>query len=42
MKVLIKDVNKKDAKLLIKWWNANTEFYHFKRKSGKLFNIIRQ
>lgn len=42
MKVLIKNVSKKDAKQLIKWWNAHTEFYHFKKKNGKLYDIIRQ
>jgi len=28
--------------IILKESQANTEFYHFKRKSGKLFNIIRQ
>jgi hypothetical protein len=41
-KILINNVSKSDAKELIKWWNANTPFYHFKLKSfGKLYNIVR-
>lgn len=42
MILLIKNVNKSDAKKLIDWWNANIKYYHFKRKSGKLYNIMRQ
>jgi hypothetical protein len=40
--VLIERVNKSDARKLISWWNAHTPYYHFKRKSGKLYDIIRQ
>ena len=45
-KVIISDVNDKDAKKLIKWWNANTKYYHFKKRNrnsryGK-FDVMRQ
>jgi hypothetical protein len=40
----IKDVNKKDARKLVNWLDANTKYYHFIQKQcfGKLYNIIRQ
>jgi hypothetical protein len=41
-KVLFFRVTKKDAGLLVKWWNANTAFYHFRVKIGKLYQVIRQ
>jgi len=42
MKDLINNVSLSDAKKLIKWWNANTEFYHFLDKEGKRFKVLRQ
>lgn len=41
-KVIHSGVNKSDANKLVSWWNANTAYYYFKKKSGKLYNIIRQ
>jgi hypothetical protein len=43
-KPFIADVSESDAKKLISWWNANTNYYHFKQKQnyGKLWNVIRQ
>ena len=45
-KVIMSDVNDKDAKKLIKWWNANTKYYHFKKRNGRnkfgKFDVVRQ
>jgi hypothetical protein len=45
-KVLFSNVTKKDSRLLVSWWNANTSFQHFRqfvyKFHGKSFyNIIR-
>lgn len=42
MKTLFENVSKSDARKLISWWNANTRHYHFKQKSGRLWNVMRQ
>ena len=48
MILLIKDINKSDARKLVSWWNANTKYYHFYKKQtgsykkGNLYNIYRQ
>jgi len=44
MELYIKDVSKKDARLLVEWWNANTDDYYFLRKNviGKLYSVYRQ
>jgi hypothetical protein len=41
-KVIFYGVTKKDAGLLVSWWNANTSFYHFRVKTGKLYKFVRQ
>jgi hypothetical protein len=41
-KVIHYRVNKSDANKLVSWWNANTPYYYFKKKVGKLYNIVRQ
>lgn len=44
--VIVPDVSEKDAKELIKWWNANTNYYHFKKRNGNSkhskWNVMRQ
>lgn len=35
MKVLFANVSKKDARLLVSWWNANTPHLHFRRSIGR-------
>jgi hypothetical protein len=40
-KVIHNRVSKKDARLLVSWWNEHTSFYHFRVKVGKLYNIVR-
>jgi hypothetical protein len=42
VKMLFDMVTKKDATLLINWWNAHTSYYHFKRKTGKYYQVYRQ
>jgi hypothetical protein len=41
---IIDKVSKNDAKKLVKWYNANTTYYHFpdKMDHGKLWKVIRQ
>jgi len=42
-KVIMPNVNDSDAKKLIDWWNANTDYYHFKERGyNGLFNVVRQ
>jgi|JFJP01.1.fsa_nt_gi hypothetical protein len=41
-KTIHSGVNKSDANKLVGWWNANTPNYYFKKKVGKLYNIIKQ
>ena len=41
-KVIHYRVNKSDANKLVSWWNANTPYYYFKKKVGKLYNIVKQ
>lgn len=43
-KILIARIgNKKDARLLVSWWNANTEHYHFVQMlNKKYYNVLRQ
>lgn len=38
------NVTKKDAGLLVKWWNANTKEYYFRKKQdrGRFWQVIRQ
>jgi hypothetical protein len=39
----MKHVSQKDAKLLINWWNANSDYYYyFRSNTHGLTNIIRQ
>lgn len=40
--VFIERVSKKDSRLLIKWWNANTKYYYTRIKVGKLWSVVRQ
>lgn len=44
MKTLFDQVNKSDGRLLVKWWNEHTNWYHFLKKNdkGKLYSIVRQ
>lgn len=42
MKVIFDNLKKSDANKLKSWWNANTKFYHFIEKSGKLWKLVRQ
>lgn len=43
MKTIFKEVNKRDGRLLVDWWNANTKWYHFLKKNaiGKLYSLKR-
>jgi hypothetical protein len=43
-KVLMPNVSESDANKLIEWWNANTDYYHFKvkRPVGNMFDVVRQ
>lgn len=43
-KVLMPNVSESDADKLIEWWNANTNYYHFKvkRPVGNMFDVVRQ
>lgn len=43
-KVLMPNVSDSDANKLIEWWNANTDYYHFKvkRPVGNMFDVVRQ
>jgi hypothetical protein len=43
-KVLMPNVSDSDANKLIEWWNANTDYYHFKvkRVSNNLYDVVRQ
>ena len=41
-KIIFNRVTKKDSGLLVKWWNANTTYYHFRVKVGKLYKVVRQ
>lgn len=43
-KILFEKVTKSDARKLVEYWNANTDYYHFvrKRDNDKFYNVIRQ
>lgn len=42
-KVLMSNVSESDANKLIEWWNANTDYQHFKvkRPVGNMFDVVR-
>lgn len=42
MKMWFDNVNKRDARLLTRWWNGHTTGYFFVRKSGRFWAVVRQ
>jgi hypothetical protein len=42
-KIIFKYVSKKDARLLVMWWNANTTWHHFieKHSGCKFYKVVR-